>query len=122
MCRISIKQIWEDTLILKEEYDKEDKRVYQNLFYEYFYDIEHYSVFSRPLPKLSWCLHDVAIFIDRHPYPVKTYFVSFFDMQTYAKELRDDPIIRKFTKLCFFIEDNIDSYNNVTDSKENANS
>lgn len=117
MSKLSVKQLWKDTKILREEYEKEDKRIYKNLFGDYFGDIEHYWLCSKTLPKLSWCVHDIYIYIDRYPEHVETFLVSTFEMQFYTEELKKDPIIRTFTKLCFYIEEKIKPYTSIDKDK-----
>lgn len=117
MSIISIKQIWRDTRTLKKEYMNEDKKKYKKLFDNYFYKTEQNLIYSKPLPKMSWCVHEVYIMINRYPSPVEVFFISTFDMMAYAKKLREDPIIREFTKLCFYIEENIKSYTSIDKDK-----
>lgn len=99
-----------DTTLLYDEYLQEDKNIYERLYSEYIGNIDGYLVHSKCLPKLSWCVHDIIIELNCYPSPVETYFYSAFDMAEYSKELRKDPIIRRFTKLCFYIQDNIKPY------------
>lgn len=108
--KLSIEQLWADTKELYIEYQQEDKGIYKALFSKYFDGIDGYIVHSSNLPKLSWCVHDIIIELDCYPKPIRAFFSSTFAMDDYSEELRKDPIIRKFTKLCFYIRENIESY------------
>lgn len=110
MSKLSISQLWGDTMSLYEEYCSEDKSIYADLFSNYVGKIDGYIVISRPLPKLSWCIHDIILVLDCYPSKIETFFYSVFDMELYSAQLRDDSTIRQFTKLCFYIRDNIPHY------------
>lgn len=117
MNKVNIQQLWGDTRTLLEEYRNEDKRKYKELFDKYFDDIEKNLIYSKPLPRMSWCVHEICIMINRYPSPVEVLFISTFDMLAYAERLREDPIIRKFTKLCFYIKENIKPYTSIDKDK-----
>ena len=111
--KLSTKQLWHDTAILYQEYEKEDKSAYARLFSQYFDGVDGYIIHSHPIPKLSWCVHDIIIELDCYNKPISTFFSSIFPMDEYSQELRNDPIIRKFTKLCFYIQENIEPYSSA---------
>ncbi len=120
MHRIEARKLWLDTVELYKEYQKEDKRKYENLYRDYFHETDGYNVFSKSFHIYN-CVWDFYIYIDRYPKPVKTYFVSVLDMETYAMILRQDAMIRKFTKLCFYIEEKIEPYNTIDNDLKNLN-
>lgn len=120
MHRIEARKLWLDTIELYKEYKKEDKRKYENMYKECFQETDSYNVWSKSF-HICNCVWDFYIYIDRYPKPVKTYFVSVLDMETYAMMLRQDPMIRKLTKLCFYIEENIEPYNTIDNDLKNLN-
>ena len=110
MSILTTNQLWKDTVELRKEYQEESKQQYADLFSKYFDEINAYIVHSRPLPTLSWCIHPIIIELDCYQKPIRTFFYSVFDMEAYSNELRADPIIRRFTKLCFYIQENVEPY------------
>lgn len=111
--KLSIEQLWSDTKGLYEEYQQENKDIYKDLFSSYFDSINGNIVHSYNLPRLSWCVHDIIIELDCYTKPIQTYFSSTFAMNEYSKELRNDPIIRRFTKLCFYIQEEVEPYSPI---------
>ena len=120
MHKIEAKRLWLDTVGLYEEYQKDNKRIYENLYKTYFYETDGYNVLSKSFHIYN-CIWDFCVYIDRYTKPVKTYFLSVLDMETYAMMLRQDPMIRKFTKLCFYIEEKIKPYNTIDNDLKTLN-
>jgi hypothetical protein len=114
MNEIDSKKIIDDTPKLYKEYCIENKQTYEELFNKYFGDVnfERNNVYSNPIRLYNFCW-DIWIYIDRHPSPVKTYFCSGLDLHAYTSILRQDPLIRKLIKLCFYIENEIKPYNSI---------
>ena len=101
----------QDTTELHKEYLHEDKNKYELLFARYFPNTEYYSIYSIDFCIANW-INTICIVVDRYP-QVETYFCSCVDLNAYADVLRKDPKIREMTKLCFYIKENISTYNTI---------
>ncbi len=109
MSTLSFNQLFKDYLILRDEYQQENKQQYRELFSNYFGPIDKYIVYSKPF-FLSWSIHPIYLELNCYQQPIRTFFFSAFDMEAYSEQLRANPMIRKMTKLCFYIEENIEPY------------
>lgn len=108
MSRMSYKELWEDTRELREAYDKEDKKIYEDLYNRVFDNKTEKTLKSSHLTTKNNKI-DFWITVERHPNPV-TFFYFGYDIGDIVRELRNDPIIRKYTKLCFYIEESVGPY------------
>lgn len=70
---ISYKQLLKDTRDLWEEYKKEDKKIYKQLYNSLFDNKEEKTLKSRPLTTKNNQI-DFWIVVERYPNPVETYF------------------------------------------------
>jgi hypothetical protein len=114
MYKVAVRELIRDTKELYEEYLKEDKHKYKQLFSRYFHDIEHYSIYSD-----EFLDNTIRIDVERY-LKVETFFYSCnVDLNAHAEQLRQVPIIREMTKLCFYIEDTLGTFNTIdNDLKE----
>ena len=110
--KISYKEIMEDTQKLWEEYKKDDKSIYINLYKNIFPEKEQNNIKSDFLKTNSNL--NFQIEVNRYHSPVETYFCFEYDISNIIAVLRMDSAIRMYTKLCFYIENNIGSYSSIT--------
>ena len=102
-----------DATLLYREYLGEEKTKYEILFRSYFFSNEitimmnpdnHRTSFISKIKKFN----DIDVQIEiRLVAKTKTYFISISDLEQYAVGLRKNDNFREFTKLCFWIEENI---------------
>ena len=118
MYKVAVRKLIRDAKELYEEYLKENRHKYEQLFSIYFHNIEHYSIYSDEFNITN--LHNtIQINVVRYP-KVETFFHSSnVDLNAHAEQLRLDPIVREMTKLCFYIEDTLGTFNTIdNDLKE----
>lgn len=120
MNRINYKALLLDTHILFEEYKNENNAIYENLFNNLFEEKDKPNIISRreTIRLCDTSKIDVSVFVDRHTDSVECYFVFDFEIDNIIGELRENAIIRKLTKLCFFIKDHVGFYSSALDSNE----
>ena len=107
MTKISLEEwLKEDFESLKNEYLNEDKTKYENLFSQYFIskDVENKYNFTSSTEIFNGI--EVMIIVSSY-LKIETFFYSLTDLTCYTRELRQSPKCRDFTKLCFYIMEQI---------------
>jgi hypothetical protein len=113
MFLLEIEKIVKDSKVLYNEYVKEDKEKYQQLFNSQFQSKIREQLQNKELNCCASNIKDfdgieiqILVFLYSK---VETRFYSPHDLLNYAEKLRKIPAFRDFTKLCFYIEKNIES-------------
>ena len=106
----------QDSEQLREEYKKEDKAIYQQMFDKYVSlhkrdllkknQINDFSTSEYYLQHPQQFKLGISIFVDRYV-SINTSFYALFDLNDYAEILRKDVGFRRFTKLCFYIMETV---------------
>lgn len=119
MYNISALKLFQDTKDLRKEYLSESEEKYKQMYSKYFPDDQHQIVLSKPIQ-----LHNpdipITIEIDRYSKAI-TSFGFQTDGLPDVITLRQNPTVRKLTKLCFYIEDNIGPYNTTDNDLKELN-
>ncbi|MBO4307053.1 MAG: hypothetical protein J5848_01935 [Bacteroidales bacterium] len=118
MIKINYEFLLEDSQELHNEYVYEGRKKYEELYDRSFIEKEKNNIISIWLETKS--NYSFQIEVDRAHSPIKTYFFFEYDISNIKMELRNDPVIRLYTKLCFYIEENVGFYSSVLDSNKNT--
>ena len=111
--------LMEDFVNLREEYDKENKDVYKNMYIRLIHSstrerLENNELNENQFSTNEVCFLDfklgISIFVNIYN-EITPYFQALFDLKEWAIELRKDDNFRTFTKFCFYLIETIPQKN-----------
>ena len=99
----------EEAQQLHQEYLSEDKIKYERLYNKWFFPKKEKELSMIASKVFILIGIEIQILVFFGTKGAETYFYSPYNLFEYGQKLRENSVFRDFTKLCFYIEENIKS-------------